>query len=105
MNKTLAATLLILTSSLTLSAPGIAEPFTHGSSFINANSNAYPNTSVQSTRSVHEVRRSGATTTPGGFNMRSVVESEGYSTSSSAAGETPTSSMFTSTGAGFNDRS
>ena len=105
MNKTLAATLLILTSSLTLSAPVIAEPFTHGSSFINANSNAYPSTSVQRTRSVHEVRHSGATTMSSGFNMRSVVENEGYSASSSAASETPISSMFTSTGAGFNDRS
>lgn len=105
MNKTLTATLLILTSGLTLSAPVVAEPFTHGSGFVNANSNVYPSTDVQSTRSVHEVRRSGATTTLGGFNMRSVVESEGYSASSSAAGETPISSMFTGTGAGFNDRS
>ena len=105
MNKTLAATLLILTSSLTLSAPVIAEPFTHGSSFINANGNAYTGASVQRTHNVHEVRRSGATTMPSGFNMRSVVESEGYSASSSAASETPISSMFTSTGAGFNARS
>lgn len=105
MNKTLTATLLILTSGLTLSAPVVAEPFNHGSSFVDANSNVYASTRVQSTRSVHDVRRSGATPMPSGFNMRSAVESEGYSASSSTVSETPISNLFTRIGAGFNDRS
>ena len=105
MNKTLTATLFILMSGLTLSVTSAAEPFNNGSGFVNANSNVYFSVSVPSTRSVQDVRRSGAMPAASGFNMHSVVESESYSANSSANANTPISNMLTRVGVGFNDRS
>lgn len=109
MNKTLTATLFILTSGLTLSVTAVAEPFNNGSGFVNANSNVFSSVSIPSTRSVQDVRRSGATPTASGFNMHSVVESEGYSAHSSAHSSAnasiPIPNILTRVGVGFNDRS
>lgn len=100
MNKTTTTALLLLASSLTLSTTALAEPFNHGSGYVDAISNAYSHSNIQSAQGV---RRTETMVTLSGFNDRSVVESE--TVSSRAAVETPISRMFSIISHGFNDRS
>lgn len=105
MSKNLTATLFILTAGLTLSATAIAEPFNHGSGFVDANSNVYSYVSAPNAHSIQDVQHSGVTPAVSSFNMYSVVERAGYSAHSSTRASTPATGMLTRTGSGFNDRS
>ena len=100
MNKTIATTLLILASGLTLSTTVLAEPFNHGSSYTNAISNAY---SSANTTSVQNVRQTDMLATVGGFNDR--TEYEVTTVDSSLVVDSSISKMLSIITRGFNDRS
>ena len=102
MNKTITTTLLILASGLTLSTTALAEPFNHGSSYVDAISNAY---SSANTQSVQSVRRADTMAAASGFNDRDTVANEAVAVSPRTAVETSISRMFSSSARGFNDRS
>ncbi len=99
MKKTIATTLLILASGLTLSATALAEPFNRGSSYTNAISNVE---SSQNTPSAPSVRYAGTTATAIGFNDRETATNE--TTSPRIVGETAVFRMLSSIANGFNDR-
>ncbi|MBK8750950.1 MAG: hypothetical protein IPL99_04600 [Candidatus Competibacteraceae bacterium] len=104
MNKTIATTLLILASGLTLSTTALAEPFQHGSGYINAISNEYSNADTQGMPHAQSVRRTETMATTSGFNDRSTVENEGTTVSRRVV-ESPLSRMLSLIAHGFNDRS
>jgi hypothetical protein len=102
MNKTITTALLILVSGLTLSTTALAELYNHGGSHVNAISNAYSSTHVQS---VQSVRNPTTMATLSGFNDRGTVENEDVTVSSRIGLEMPNSRMLSITTGGFNDRS
>jgi hypothetical protein len=102
MNKTITTTLLILASGLTLSTTALADPFNHGSSYVDAISNAY---SSANTQSVQSVPRTEAIATTSGFNDRDTVGNENVAAASRTVVETPISRMSSIIAGGFNDRS
>lgn len=102
MNKTFTTTLLILASGLTLNTTALAAPFTHGSGYVNAISNADSNTEAQSVRSV---ARTETIATTNGFNDRDTAGNENVTVASRTVVETPMARMFSIITSGFNDRS
>lgn len=105
MNKTITTALLILVSGLTLSTTALAEPYNHGGSHVNAISNAYSSTHVQSVQSVQSVRSPTTMATLGGFNDRGTMENEDVTASPKIGVEISNPRMFSITTGGFNDRS
>ncbi|MFO1423318.1 MAG: hypothetical protein U1F70_06635 [Candidatus Competibacteraceae bacterium] len=99
MNKTIATTLLILASGLTLSTTALAEPFNRSGSHVNAISNAHSSTN---TPSVQSVRQTDMLATVGGFNDR--TEYEVTTVNSSPVVESSLSRMLSIITRGFNDR-
>lgn len=104
MNKTITATVLILTSGLTLSTTVLAESFQHGSGHTNAISNTYFNADTQSVQRIQSVQRTEMMATTSGFNNRSTVENEAAIGSYKVV-ETPISRMLSIITNRFNDRS
>lgn len=104
MNKTIATTLLILASGLTVSTTALAEPFQHGSGYINAISNEYSSADTQSVQRAQNIRRTETIATTSGFSDRSTVENEATTVSHRVV-ETPISRMLSFIAYGFNDRS
>ncbi|MDG4548996.1 MAG: hypothetical protein P9F19_11250 [Candidatus Contendobacter sp.] len=100
MNKTIATTLLILASGLTLSTTALAEPFNRSGSYVNAISNAHSSVGVQSTPSV---RHTDALATVNSFNDR--TDYEVTTVNSKPVVESPVSRMLSIITRGFNDRS
>lgn len=98
MNKTITTTLLILASGLTLSTTTLAEPFNHGSSYVNAISSVYPSNTTPSTRSIRHVD---TMATVSGFNDR--TEYTVTASRSSAAAES--TNRLSVIARAFNDRS
>ena len=100
MNKTIATTLLVLASGLTLSTTTLAEPFNHSSSYVNAISNVYSSTTTPSTRNVRHVD---TMATVSGFNDRTdYTVTKG---NSSAAVESSIPNRLSVIAHAFNDRS
>lgn len=102
MKKTITTALLILVSGLTLSTTALAEPYNRGGSHVNAISNAYSNTHVQSMQSV---RSPTTMATLGGFNDRGTVENEDVTANPKIGIELSNPRMLSITTSGFNDRS
>ncbi|MCB1821227.1 MAG: hypothetical protein KDI73_06555 [Candidatus Competibacteraceae bacterium] len=100
MNKTIATTLLVLASGLTLSTTTLAEPFKHSSSYVNAISNVYSSTTTPSTRNVRHVD---TIATVGGFNDR--TEYTVTAGRSGAAVESSIPNRLSVIARTFNDRS
>lgn len=102
MNKTITIALSILTFGLTLSTTALAEPFNHGSGYVDAISNAYSNSSTQG---VQSVRHTETMVTLNGFNDRDTVEGENITVGSRAAAKMSISKTLSVITGGFNDRS
>ena len=100
MNKTIATTLLILASGLTLSTTALAEPFNRSGSYVNAINNAH---SSANTPSVQSVRQTNMLATVGGFNDR--TEYEVTTVDSNPVVNSSISKMLSIITRGFNDRS
>ena len=100
MKKTITTALLILASGLTLSATAVAEPFNHGSAYVNyRNYDEGPDSLAEFRKRQSNVWSS----TPGGFNDRGSHQEA--PTSSRTVVETSISRMLSTTIEGFNDRS
>ncbi|MCP5158706.1 MAG: hypothetical protein H6975_04695 [Gammaproteobacteria bacterium] len=100
MNKTIATTLLLLASGLTLSTTALAEPFNHGTGYINSISNVYSNAN---TRSVQRVRHFNTITETSGFNDQ--TSHAKIPVNSNSVVEPFIPQMFSIITHGFNDRS
>ncbi len=111
MSKTITTALLILASGLTLGTTALAEPFTHGSGYVNYRNYDEGPESVAEFRKYHDSRRSSANTqrersvqTLDGFNDRGAVEHDDSAVSPKTAVETSDSKRLSIIGSGFNDR-
>lgn len=106
MKKTITTALLVLASGLTLSATAVAEPFEHGSAYVNYRNYDEGSDSLAAFRKRQsEVRFSTQVQSSkvSGFNDRSAVENEESKADSRT--DTSISGMLTVIGSGFNDRS
>lgn len=107
MNKTITTALLILASGLTLSTTALAEPFTHGSGYVNyRNYDEGPESLAEFRKRQSEVRFSThvQSSTISGFNNRSSVEDQESTVGSRTDAKTSNSDMLTLVSGGFNDR-
>ena len=106
MNKIVTTTLLILASGLTLSTTALAEPFQHGSGYINyQNYDEGPQSVAEFRKRQSDVRFSANVQSSSGFNNRSSVENEEFTSGFRTDTKTSDFDMFTIVGGGFNDRS
>ena len=101
MKKPITTALLILASGLTLSTTALAEPFTHGSGYVDAISNTDSNANIQR---VPSVQHSAMIATTSRFNDRGTVENEEVAVGSGTVVETSMSRMLSAIASGFNDR-
>lgn len=101
MNKPMTAAFLILASGLTLSTTALAEPFTHGSAYVNAVIQAHTRPQVQSVQTHSRVAVAAAAS---GFNDRETVGDKTSAVNAVTGIETAVSKMLSSIASGFNDR-